>query len=121
MEPNIELVKIGRSTGFTAGRLDGVRTTTLHSWERDEAGDWIEVLSKVYCVVPIVGCTCEPTFGKQGDSGSFVMNNRGSFVGLLVGSNHPEGAAYLLVRMNWLRILRGLLVPKMLALTGEKG
>ncbi|WEW57328.1 hypothetical protein PRK78_002793 [Emydomyces testavorans] len=88
---DMDLFKIGRSTGFTAGRLNGVKTTTLHSWTRNEKGQMEEKLSEAYCVVP--DSAFNSVFGTAGDSGSFVLDNRGCFVGLYFGGS-TDGTGY---------------------------
>lgn len=85
ISPDMDLYKIGRSTGFTAGRLNGVGMTELHSWQQNDDGSWKEVRSTAYCVVPTADTN--QAFGEGGDSGAFVINNKGRFVGLYFGAS----------------------------------
>ncbi|EEH11736.1 predicted protein [Histoplasma capsulatum G186AR] len=84
IEPDMEVFKIGRSTGFTAGRLGGIESSTLHSWVQDEMGAWVEeVESKTYTIFTNKKFNYE--FGTRGDYGSFVLDSYGNFAGLYFG------------------------------------
>ncbi|OAX81324.1 hypothetical protein ACJ72_04333 [Emergomyces africanus] len=84
IEPDMRVFKIGRSTGFTVGRLGGTDSTNLHSWVQDETGTWAEeVESKTYTIFTNKKFNSE--FGTRGDSGSFLLDSNGNFAGLYFG------------------------------------
>ena len=94
------LFKIGRSTEFTVGRLNGIEQTTLHSWKRDGVGNWVEVESRAYIVLPDSSFNRSRAgplaFGQGGDSGSFMMNTKGAFIGLYVGGSRRSGLGFFI-------------------------
>lgn len=91
LEPDMDLFKIGRSTGFTVGRMNGVRTTELRSWRQETNGSLTRVDSDAYCVVP--SYEFNPAFSERGDPGSFVLNKEGKFVGILFGGS-SDGTSF---------------------------
>ncbi|KAM5430396.1 hypothetical protein McanMca71_005692 [Microsporum canis] len=80
--------KIGRTTGFSEGRLGEIRETDIQCWVKDEDGHWDKTRGMAYLIhrrAPSV------TFGEPGDSGSFVFSLDGSFVGLYLGGDRDAG------------------------------
>lgn len=94
------LFKTGRSTGFTVGRLNGIEKSTLHSWKWDGLGNLVEVESQAYCVLPDSSFNRNgggpSSFGKGGDSGSFMMDRTGSFVGLYFAGSTSSNIGFFM-------------------------
>ena len=76
--------KVGRSTGFTEGRVNGVRATVFtKGWDRGMTLEWT-----------VVGGNGLP-FASQGDDGSAVWDDERNLVGMIWGSNFKEGVAFV--------------------------
>ncbi|KAK2867961.1 hypothetical protein FQN49_003295 [Arthroderma sp. PD_2] len=88
---NMTVCKAGRSTGFTEGRLGALQYTDLQIWFKGK-DEWRKVkglLREIFPVAPRV-------FADAGDSGSFVMDRHGAFVGLYVGGATSTGTGLFL-------------------------
>ncbi|EFR01132.1 hypothetical protein MGYG_04137 [Nannizzia gypsea CBS 118893] len=79
--------KKGNRTGFTAGQLNGTKTTTLQHWIQSKEGEWTAIRGQAYSVAPN-GC---PAFGDAGDSGSLVIDCDGKLAGLYLGGDRDNG------------------------------
>lgn len=84
---------MGRTTGITWGRCNGILKSLIKSWELNVNGQSIEVEGSEQSVVgrPIRG---DNEFGMPGDSGAFVIDELGSLVGLYWGGNEYSGVSY---------------------------
>ncbi|KAK2766148.1 hypothetical protein FQN54_007664 [Arachnomyces sp. PD_36] len=91
MQPDMDLFKMGRSTKFTVGKLNGVRKTTLNTWTLDASGTLVETPSHAYVAVPTT--LYNGIFGSKGDAGSFVLDSNGRLVGLFLGGA-TDGTGY---------------------------
>ncbi|KAF3480734.1 uncharacterized protein GIQ15_06081 [Arthroderma uncinatum] len=80
--------KIGRRTGFTAGIVNGIKLCDLQGWVTNSQGQKECVRGTALLILPHA---CE-TFGDPGDSGSFVMDGQGRFVGLYFGGDRERNA-----------------------------
>ncbi|KAK2757959.1 hypothetical protein FQN54_004365 [Arachnomyces sp. PD_36] len=84
------LYKLGRTTGFTAGRYDGLRSIQLHTYQKDSSGN--KIMEETY-EHTIVG---EPgkLFSDRGDSGAIIFDITCGSIGLLFGGNADTKASY---------------------------
>lgn len=73
IRPGSWVVKNGKSTGVTSGRVS--RLTRLVQWENQQESEEVDV----------VGLTKD--FAQAGDSGSFVVDEDGNLVGLLIATD----------------------------------
>ena len=91
MEKGEWYMKVGRSTNITAGVCNGtvadvVRTSTPHYDEKGKELKMAQTTVKEYVVLSYdVRSKVQDTFCLRGDSGSFVINDRGHVSGLLHG------------------------------------
>ena len=88
-----DLFKFGRTTDFTWGRQNGVHECRLVGWREDDGGVLRQETHDDYQVVgmpPSDGLL----LGDGGDSGSFVLNCDGAFVGLYFGGNTHTNTGY---------------------------
>ncbi|KAM5458288.1 hypothetical protein MaudCBS49596_000201 [Microsporum audouinii] len=76
--------KIGRTTGFTGGRVNGIKLSDLQGWTTNAQGEREYVQGTA---VVVGSLNHNIPFGEPGDSGSFVMNSDGQFVGLYIGGD----------------------------------
>lgn len=73
IRPGSWVVKNGKSTGVTSGKVN--RLTRLVQWENQQESEEVDV----------VGLT--KNFAQAGDSGSFVVDEDGNLVGLLIATD----------------------------------
>lgn len=74
----MQVFKLGRRTGLTGGRVNGLKETDLKSWAVRPDGTRFQKASKAILVVSDRAGT---TFGDHGDSGSFIFNDMGMLMG----------------------------------------
>ncbi|KAM5474817.1 hypothetical protein MferCBS49748_000224 [Microsporum ferrugineum] len=86
-EEDAIVFKTGRTTGFTAGTVNGIKLSDLQGWTTNAQGEREFIRGTAVVVSPF---DCNIPFGAPGDSGSFVMNREGKFVGLYVGGDYKN-------------------------------
>lgn len=91
LEAHAPMYKIGRRTGFTCGRYDGLRSVHLETFH-DSSGKQVTVVTEESVVIGIGNA--KNCFSETGDSGSFIFDYGGRFVGLLFAGNMDTGACY---------------------------
>lgn len=86
--------KLGRSTGFTKGIMNGIETTRFRSCGLGgQSGDALSQSCDIqWAIVPHNG---KGLFSAQGDSGAFVLDSNASMVGLLFAGNTFCAATYI--------------------------
>jgi hypothetical protein len=87
-EADMPVFKLGKRTGFTHGLMNGTRPTDIQSWHQTRDGSWTKIRGYAWEVVPV---NPDAFFGRPGDSGSFVLDNLGQFVGLYLGGDFKRG------------------------------
>lgn len=75
------VLKHGRTSGWTCGRLNEIRSDCRRTWENVDRED---LLTTEFCVLNIPKFN---HFSFQGDSGSCVIDLDGKIVGILHGAN----------------------------------
>jgi hypothetical protein len=83
--------KLGRKTGHTVGRLNGIDTLKLSTKKADGTGKLVEVesVTEEYAIIPVD----QVHFSEPGDSGAFILDGHGRLVGLLfAGANGDSNA-----------------------------
>ncbi|DAA74801.1 TPA_exp: Uncharacterized protein A8136_2219 [Trichophyton benhamiae CBS 112371] len=81
-----KVFKIGRSTGFTRGIVNGLETTKLRSWTfGGPSGD--TPIQKCGIEWSIVPDNSKDSFSARGDSGAFVLDDNAHMVGLVFAGN----------------------------------
>ncbi|MCJ1477646.1 hypothetical protein MMC13_006319 [Lambiella insularis] len=85
--------KRGRSTGVTWGEYVGLQTSDIKSWKLQPDGTQKEIVGEDRRVLGKPS-SIDNLFGEGGDSGSFIVNNRGQFIGIYWGGNTLTGASY---------------------------
>ncbi|EFR01258.1 hypothetical protein MGYG_04263 [Nannizzia gypsea CBS 118893] len=93
VEADMSLCKVGRRTGFTEGRLNTLHVTQVQKWSQNKDGSWTKICGSLHEIVPVAP---QGRFGDAGDSGSFIMDRHGSFVGLYVGGCLETGTGYFM-------------------------
>ncbi|EEP81066.1 predicted protein [Uncinocarpus reesii 1704] len=79
-----DLYKVGRSTRFTAGRYNGIKSAHVAT-KINEHGEQETKVTMEHAIVGISG-----RFSNPGDSGSFVFTRYGEVIGMIFGG-HTQG------------------------------
>lgn len=79
--PGEAVLKVGRTTGCTYGRVNGIRNAAIL--------DTAETPTSEYVVLGNDGVS----FSEPGDSGAWVINTKGEVVGVVTGGNN--GVSYI--------------------------
>ncbi|KAM5476120.1 hypothetical protein MauCBS54593_000803 [Microsporum audouinii] len=99
LDTNIPVFKLGRSTGFTKGMINGIETTTLLSWTLGgPSGDMpTQKCGQDWVIAPSHedGSSARGDFSARGDSGAFVLDKYGRFIGLLLSGNLHCSISYM--------------------------
>jgi hypothetical protein len=95
LRPNQDqnVFKKGRTTQVTWGHYVGLQTSDIKSWKFQPDGTYKEVVGEDSRVVGKPH-RLNDMFGLWGDSGAFVINQAGQFLGLYWGGNTASGAGY---------------------------
>ena len=86
------LIKIGRTTDCTAGWYNAIEE--YHFNDRvnpNPNGTFDKIVSRN----PLVGCSHQLPFSNEGDSGSFVLNQEGELVGIVIGGNAVSNHTFI--------------------------
>ena len=93
MEEDLDMYKVGRTTGFTRSHYNGRIKSTISSWVRSADNQ----LSFVTGHDSSVSSNYRSVdFGAGGDSGSFIMDQTGAFVGLYWAGNTYSNMGYFM-------------------------
>lgn len=92
LEDDMYLFKVGRTTGFTKGCLNGEKLADIQSWYRNKDGQMDKIRSKAYLITPYR----DGIYGDPGDYGSFVFNGSGEFAGLYVGGDSYQSTGLMI-------------------------
>jgi hypothetical protein len=85
--------KRGRSSGVTWGNYAGLQTSDIKSWKLQPDGTQKEIVGEDRRVLGKPSSTIN-LFGEGGDSGSFIFDSIGQFIGMYWGCNTVTGASY---------------------------
>jgi hypothetical protein len=79
--------KLGRKSGYTVGRVNGIKTLILRRRDEHSPGKPTETVTEDYTIVSEKD---EATFSETGDSGAFILDGEGRLVGLLFAGGTGE-------------------------------
>jgi hypothetical protein len=88
-----DVFKKGRTTQVTCGHYVGLRRSDIKSWKSQPDGTYKEVVGEDSRVLGMPH-RLDNMFGLWGDSGAFVIDRSGEFLGLYWGGNTASGAGY---------------------------
>ena len=85
------LIKLGRTTDCTAGWYNGIKEYHFENWANPNRDG---TFNKIVGMNPLVVSSHQSPFSNKGDSGSFVLDEKGKLVGIVIGgdaaSNHTS-------------------------------